>query len=104
MNIDWKKIWCVLNQRVLNKYVITLAIFSVILIFVGEQSAIKDLRRYRQIKQTEQAIEQADRAIQKAQYQLQILSIKDSLERFAREEYYMHNPNEDVYMVDEQEE
>lgn len=104
MNIDWKKIWDILNQWVLNKYVLTLIIFGVILLFVGEQSVIKDLRRHRQINQTEQAIQEADQAIQKAQHQLQMLNHKDSLERFAREEYYMHNTNEDVYMVDEEDE
>lgn len=103
MNIDWKKIWEILNQWVLNKYVLTLIIFAVILLFVGEQSIIKDLKRHHQIRQTEQAIQEADQAIQKARHQLQTLNHKDSLERFAREEYYMHNTNEDVYMVDEEE-
>ena len=40
---------------------------------------------------------------EKAQREIQTLSQPDSLERYAREHYYMHTPNEDIYLVDEAE-
>jgi cell division protein FtsB len=43
--------------------------------------------------QTQQEIEQAESVIR-------VLDNVDSLERFAREQYRMHAPNEDVYIVE----
>jgi cell division protein FtsB len=41
------------------------------------------------------------KATDKAQREIQALHNTDSLERFAREHYYMHTPNEDIYLIDE---
>jgi cell division protein FtsB len=37
----------------------------------------------------------------KAQREIQALHQIDSLERYAREQYYMHTSNEDIYLVEE---
>lgn len=100
--IDWKNIWNFMRTYLLNKYVITIIVFMLIFLFVGEQSLIKDMKRGRQIRQTERAIQEADHAIQKATRQKNALQQKDSLEKYAREQYLMHKSNEDVYLINEE--
>jgi len=99
--ISWKQILEAIKTYVLNKYVLTLIVFAIIFIFVGEQSLIKGIKRSRQIHETEQQIEDAEEAIDKAQRQLHALQQTDSLEKFAREHYLMHKDNEDIFLVDE---
>jgi len=91
----------VLKTYVLNKYILTLLIFAVIFLFVGEQSLLKDLKRSQQIHETQQAIDEAEQAISSAQWQLNTLQQKDSLEKFAREHYLMHKDNEDIFLIEE---
>jgi len=101
-NIHWKYIWLAVHKYVLNKYVLTLVIFAIIFLFVGEQSFIKDIKRSRQIHQTEQEIEAANQAIESAQRQINSLQQPDSLEKFARERYLMHKDNEVIFLVEEE--
>jgi len=100
-SIHWGHIKEVLKTYVLNKYVLTLLIFAVIFIFVGEQSLIKGIKRQQQIHQTEQEIRIAEQAISSAQQQLNNLQHPDSLEKFAREHYLMHRDNEDIFLIEE---
>jgi len=101
MQIDWDHIKDGLKTYVLNKYVLTLIIFGVIFVFVGEQSLIKGLKRSRQIHETKQEIRQSEEAITKAQRQINSLQQPDSLERFAREHYLMHRDNEEIFLIEE---
>lgn len=100
--IDWKNIWNIVHKYLLNKYIVTVVVFALIFLFVGEQSLINGIKRGRQIRQTERAIQEADHAIQKAFRQKNALQQKDSLEKYAREQYLMHKSNEDVYLVNEE--
>ncbi len=99
--MDWKQIWLVLRKYVLNKYVLTILVFAAVFLFVGEQSLIKDMKRSRQIRQTEQELRASETAIREARHKMQILQQPDSLEKFAREQYLMHTDSEDVYLVEE---
>lgn len=97
-NGDWRE---KTRKYLLNKYVITILVFAVVFIFIGEQSAVKRIRTERQIRKTEKQIT-SDRAdIQRSQRMLQTLQDTDSLERYAREQYGMHTSKEDVYLVSE---
>jgi len=100
--INWNNIVEVLKTYVLNKYVLTLLIFGVIFLFVGQQSLLKDLKRSRQIHETEQQIQQAEEAIVFAQRQINSMQQQDSLEKFAREHYLMHRDNEDIFLIEEE--
>ena len=40
-------------------------------------------------------------ATENAQREILLLHNTDSLERYAREHYFMHTPNEDIYLVEE---
>lgn len=93
----WKKV----RKVLINKYAITLYVFAVLFIFVGEQSLINQVSRRREIRKTQQEIEQIKAETQAANNLLQSLEDKDSLERFAREQYRMHAEDEVVYIVEE---
>lgn len=91
----------IIRKYVLNKYVLVCVIFGVVFVFVGEQSILKGIHRRRQIRQTEQQIRATRADIEATQRKINWLRSTDSLEQFAREEYYMHAPGEDVYIVKE---
>ena len=84
-----------------GKYVITLVAFGVVFLFIGDQSLIQFARRGREIRQLEQQRDMYREGAEKAQREIQTLHHPDSLERYAREHYYMHTPNEDIYLVEE---
>ena len=91
----------IIRKYVLNKYVLVCVIFGVVYVFVGEQSLLKGIQRRRQIRQTEQQIRATRADIEATQRKINWLRSTDSLEQFAREQYYMHAPGEDVYIVKE---
>ena len=92
--------WTKARKVLINKYAITLYVFAVLFIFVGEQSLINQISRKREIRKTKQEIKQIKAETTEASNLLQSLDNKDSLERFAREQYKMHTDNEDVYLVE----
>ena len=88
-----------LDKWVLNKYTITTLIFGVFFLFVGDQCIVKQIKRARQARSLEQQIDQSRKNIATYQRELDYLANPDSLERFAREHYHMHAPNEEVYVI-----
>ena len=88
-----------LGKWVLNKYTITTVIFGLLFLFVGDQSLLKQYQRARQMRSLKQQIDQSRGNIATYQRELDYLADPDSLERYAREQYHMHQPNEEVYIV-----
>lgn len=87
---------------VLNKYVIVTLAFFVWMLFIDNNSIGVWLRTGRQLRSQERRIEYLNREIATTEDRLnQLRSNKDSLERFAREQYGFHEPDEDVYIVEE---
>ena len=101
LNFNWEKCWESIQKYLLNKYIITLAIFSCVMLFIGEQSIINRIRRAHQIHNIEAQVADYKQAIEEAKQDLEMLQNKDSLERYARENYYMCAPGEDVYIIEE---
>lgn len=93
--------WTTIKIRKWGKYVITLIAFLVIFLFVGDQSLLHFIRRHREIRHYEEQRDMYLEGAEKAQREIQMLQNPDSLERYAREQYFMHTPNEDIYLVDE---
>lgn len=83
------------------KYIITVAVFVVVYVFVGDQSLVHRVGRWMQIRQLTKEKERYESEIQSAEQTLRSLEQTDSLERFARETYYMHTPEETVYVVED---
>ncbi len=95
--------WETIKIRKWAKYVITLLVFLMVFLFIGDQSVIRFMQRGREIRHLEEQRDMYREGAEKAQREIQTLSQPDSLERYAREHYYMHTPNEDIYLVDEAE-
>ncbi|MGN0235080.1 MAG: septum formation initiator family protein [Paludibacteraceae bacterium] len=83
-----------------GKYVITVVIFAVIMVFFGDQSLINYVKRSREIRHLEEQRDSYREGIKRAEKELQVLQNTDSLEQYAREHYYMHAENEDVYILE----
>ena len=86
-----------------GKYVITILVFLFIYLFVGDQSLVQFSRRSKEIKSYEQQTRMYLQGTEKAEHMLQTLNDTDSLERYAREQYYMHEDGEDVYILNSEE-
>ena len=99
-NMEEKKTWTKVRKWLINKYAITLFVFAVILMFVGEQSWLNQIKRAMQIRAVKQQIEQTAEQTAQQQQVLRNLDNVDSLEKFAREVYYMHADGETVYIVE----
>lgn len=83
-----------------NKYVIAIALFAIVYLFVGDQSLIKRLKQEIEIHRVEEQIKDIQSQTKQDKRMMDILQDTDSLEKFAREQYQMHTDNEDVYIVE----
>jgi len=84
------------------KYVLTVLLFLVVFVFIGDQSLIRFVQRGREIRQLEEQRDMYRKGTEQAQRELQMLQQPDSLARYAREHYLMHEKNEDIYLVEEE--
>lgn len=92
-----------LFRKFTNKYTIAGLIFLVWLTFFDKNSFVEKSRLHNKIsvlekekKYYQDKIEEDNRKIQ------ELLSNRDNLEKFAREQYLMKNPNEDVFVIVEE--
>lgn len=99
--MKFSEFWNVIKIRKWGKYVVTLVLFGVVFLFVGEQSVIQFVRRGREIRHLEEQRDMYREGAERARREIQALHQTDSLERYAREHYYMHTPEEDIYLVEE---
>ena len=89
-----------LRKIFVNKYAITLYLFAIVYLFIGNQSLIKRIAKAREIREIQQEIQLVNQQTKEIENMLNSLDIKDSLENYAREEYQMHADGEVVYLVD----
>lgn len=101
--MTFSEFWTYIKIRKWGKYVVVLLIFLVIFFFIGDQSIIQFVKRGREIRHLEEQRDMYRAGTEKAQREIQALNNPDSLERYAREQYFMHNANEHIYLVDETE-
>ena len=91
-----------MRKYLLNKYLLTLLVFAVILTFCGEQSLVQRVRRSHEISQKEEELQMYQRQIKETNAQIDRLNESvENLEQFAREEYFMHSDKEDVFIINE---
>jgi cell division protein FtsB len=85
-----------------NRFFLATLVFAVWVIFFDQNSLIDWFGiRMRIIKQ-ERQMEYYNTEIKSIDEKLQELSSnKDSLEKFAREQYYFHEEDEDLYIIEE---
>jgi len=97
----FKAFWEKAKKYVLNKYLIVLFVFLVIFLVDDERGIFSFIHRGSEIRHTEQLLKKTNADIIECENDMKTLQNTDSLERYAREHYYMHAPNEDVYLVEE---
>lgn len=99
MRSFWKIIWPYLK----NKYVITLVAFTVWISFFSQYNLTDRMQLSRNYKDLQREKEYYLDQIQRDSARLHELTTdKDNLEKFAREQYYMKKPNEDIFVVVEE--
>ena len=99
--MTFSEFWTTIKIRKWGKYILTLLIFAIVFLFIGEQSVVHFIRRGREIRHLEEQRDMYREGAAKAEQEINTLHQPDSLERYAREHYYMHTPKEDIYLVEE---
>ncbi len=87
-----------------NKYVITLLVFLVWIIFFDQNNLLDRVHKMQRNNKLTQEKEYYLEKIKKDSTKLhQLKTDEENLEEFAREEYYMKKDNEDIYIIVEEE-
>ena len=90
------------QNKWINKYTITLAVFAVIIIVVDDNSLVDRYKAYREKCELQKEKARYEENIKKDKEFLEaIQSDPKALEKFAREEYKMKSADEDVYIIKE---
>lgn len=89
------------GKVLLNKYFIVSVIFLVWICFLDTNNIGQMVRARVTLRSQQRQIEFYKREIGKMDRKLeQLQSQRDTLEKFAREEYYYQNDGEDVYVIE----
>lgn len=95
-------IWKFICRR---KYFITIVAFTVIIVFLDENSMIRRLEYKHEIMQLKEEIEKYRTDYEESTQRLnEITTNPDAIEQIAREKYLMKKPNEDIFVFEEEEE
>lgn len=85
-----------------HKYLITLVLFGVIVVFLDENSIVRRLGYAREESRLRDEIEKYRREYEENTERLNELAVDSgAIERIAREKYLMKKPNEDIYVFEE---
>ncbi|MBN2891836.1 MAG: septum formation initiator family protein [Bacteroidales bacterium] len=97
-----RKVKEIFNFILKNKILITILVFFVWILFF-DQNSVLDLIKYdREISDLKNQKEYLITQINEDETKLnQLINDDKSLEKFAREEYFMHKPNEEVFVIKE---
>ena len=83
-----------------NKFIVTLLVFFVWLLFFDEYNLVSRAKNNKRIAELENLKEEYISEIERNKRLLQELQgDDDNLEKFAREQYQMKKDNEDIYIV-----
>lgn len=97
------KIWKKILPYVKNKFILTILIFIIWLLFFDHNNLIdraKELRHLRQLeKDKKYYIERIDKDSKRLE---QLKTNNKNLEKFAREQYLMKKDNEDIFVIVEE--
>ena len=94
-----RKIWPWLK----NKYVLTITIFAVWILFFDQNNLVDRMKMSSEIRRLEADREYYLEEIEKDSARLHELTTdRDNLEKYAREQFFMKKPNEDVFVIVEE--
>jgi len=98
---NWGEIFEKYRKKV-NKYWIAVIIFVILTFFVGDSTILRRISYDQQIKQLESEIDYYTKEKEKNLEKLNAIKSSDeSLEKYAREQYLMTKPNEEVFIISE---
>ena len=84
----------------INKYVLVCGIFLFLLFFGGDSTISKHYAYNKKINELEREIEKYQKLKEENEEKLKALhSDNESLERFAREQFYMTRSNEELFII-----
>lgn len=105
MRFEWKKVrrrirlWKV-PAAFRNKYVFTGFVFIVWMMFFDQNNVIVQMGRLHALQDARSKAEYFKAETEVAKQQLnELMTNERTLEKFAREQYYMKKPNEDVFVI-----
>ena len=92
-------VWNYIRQ---HKYLITIALFGVIIVFLDENSLIQRAQHRKEINALTAEIEKYRKQYEEDTRTLkELMSNPEAMEKVAREKYLMKKPNEDVLIFEE---
>ena len=92
-------VWKYIRQ---HKYLITIAAFLVIIVFLDENSLIQRQKHQQEINTLKAEIERYRQQFEENTRKLkELTSNPEAMEKIAREKYLMKRPNEDVFIFEE---
>lgn len=83
-----------------NRYFVLLLFFGIWILFLDDASYLQHRVLNKEIKTLESNKKYYQDEIKNDQKQIKALNNIDKIEHYAREKYYMHKPNEDVYIIE----
>lgn len=98
--MDYKKIWHKISPYVKNKYIIALFLFIVWITFIDENRLIDRIEAMKEVSNLEEQNNYYRSQVEENNKRLnELRTNKENLERFAREQYLMKKPNEDIFVM-----
>ncbi len=95
-----KGVFLFLKNAIFNRYVLALAAFLVWMAFFDKNDFFTQRQRAAELDALNEKIEYYRQQISTSQQELQALqNDPGTLERYAREKYFMKRPNEDIYVL-----
>ena len=89
-------------KKYLNKYIITLGIFALIVLFLDENSMLKRMQMNQEERELREEIEKyRDDFNESTRLLGEIPADSVAIEQIARERYMMKLPEEDIYVFEE---
>ena len=89
-------------KKYLNKYIITLGIFTLIVLFLDENSMLKRMQMNQEERELREEIEKyRDDFNESTRLLGEITADSVAIEQIARERYMMKLPEEDIYVFEE---
>ena len=96
----YKKIWTKIKPYVANKYAIAFLVFLVWISFFDENRLISRISAKAELNKLEEQKNYYREQIKINKKRLhELRTNKENLEKFAREQYLMKKPNEDIFVV-----
>lgn len=89
------------KNKYLNKYVVTLVAFGILVVFVDENSIIRRMGYAQEETRLRREINRYRKEYDESTQLLNELSVDSgAIERIAREKYLMKKPDEDIYVFE----